>query len=311
MIIGITTTLNESDNFQRVNIEYINRVAETGATPILLTPIHGDAEANRQLAHEVIELVDGLLLTGGGDIHPKCYMDITMDHVREALHPDDAPADEAEAGPYGKPRRAADYESDCVHCPVDDALRNAVDNVITQDERVILDGREVTARGGANGIPCLDGLLAVSDARDGLELELARLAFDRNIPTLGICRGMQVLNVALGGTLYRDLQVCGITEMQHMQEKPYANAFEGATVVPGTQLARILEGRQQGRINSIHHQGVNLLAAPLEVNAWGEDGIVEGVEAPDKPFFMGVQWHPEYLENHAPLFQALSDACAR
>ncbi len=309
MIIGITTTLNESDNFQRVNIEYINRVAETGATPVLLTPIAGDVEANHALAHEVIDLVDGLLLTGGGDIHPRFYMDVTMEHVREMMHPEVDAVERAEVRAYGKPRRAADYASDCVHCPVDDALRNAVDNVAVQDERVILDGREVTALGSSNTIPCLDGLLAVSDARDGLELELARLAFDRGIPTLGICRGMQVLNVALGGTLYRDLCVCGITEMQHMQEKPYVNAFEGASVVPGTQLARILEGHQQGCINSIHHQGVNLLAAPLEVNAWGEDGIVEGVEAPSKQFYLGVQWHPEYLENHAPLFQALADAC--
>lgn len=309
MIIGITTTLNEADNFQRVNVEYIHRIAETGATPLLFTPVPGGAEANRALAHELIELVDGLLLTGGGDIHPKSYMSATMDHVREMLHPE-APVQPVTEGPYGRPRRAANYESDCVHCPVDDALRNAVDQVEAVDETVILDGREVTARGGANAIPCLDGLLAVSDERDGLELELARLAYERQIPTLGICRGMQVMNVALGGTLYRDLRVCGITEMDHMQEKPYTNPIERASVVPGSKLAGILEGHQQGRINSIHHQGVNLLAAPLQVSAWGADGIVEGVEAPGRPFFMGVQWHPEYLENHAPLFQALADACA-
>ena len=309
MIIGITTTLNEADNFQRVNVEYINRVAETGAVPILITPVPGGAEANRALAHEVIGLVDGLLFTGGGDIHPKFYMDVTMDHVRVTLHPEKAAATPNAPGPYGKPRRAADYSSGCVHCPVDDALRNAVDNVEAAEERVILDGREVVSRTGAASIPCLDGLLAVSEDRDGLELELARLAYDRGIPALGICRGMQVLNVALGGTLYRDLRVCGITEMQHMQEKPYANTSERASVVEGSQLDAILAEHQQGRINSIHHQGVNLLAAPLRVNAWGEDGIVEGVEAPGGAFYLGVQWHPEYLENHAPLFQALADAC--
>lgn len=309
MIIGITTTLNEADNFQRVNVEYINRIAETGAVPILITPVPGGAEANRALAHEVIGLVDGLLFTGGGDIHPKFYMDVTMDHVRETLHPEEMAEATTAPGPYGKPRRAADYSSDCVHCPVDDALRNAVDNVDASEERVILDGREVISRAGAANIPCLDGLLAVSEDRDGLELELARLAYDRGIPALGICRGMQVLNVALGGTLYRDLRVCGITEAQHMQEKPYTDTVEKASVVEGSQLDAILAGHQRGLINSIHHQGVNLLAAPLEVNAWGEDGIVEGVEAPGRAFFMGVQWHPEYLENHAPLFQALADAC--
>lgn len=311
MIIGITTTLNEADNFQRVNVEYINRIAETGATPILITPVPGGVDANRALAHEVVRLVDGLLLTGGGDIHPRFYMDVTMDHVRESLHPEEAaPSASGEEGPYGKPRRAADYSSDCVHCPVDDALRNAVDNVEAAEERVVLDGREVTSPSGAASIPCLDGLLAVSESRDGLELELARLAYEHQVPTLGVCRGMQVLNVALGGTLYRDLRVCGITEAQHMQEKPYTDTVEKAAVVKGSQLDGILRGHQKGAINSIHHQGVNLLAAPLEVNAWGEDGIVEGVEAPGRPFFLGVQWHPEYLENHKALFQALADAAA-
>lgn len=71
VIIGITTTLNEADGFQRVNVEYINRVAATGAVPILLTPIAGGAEANREHARHVIELVDGLLITGGGDVHPR------------------------------------------------------------------------------------------------------------------------------------------------------------------------------------------------------------------------------------------------
>lgn len=74
MIIGITTTLNEADGFQRVNVEYINRVAATGAVPILLTPIAGGAEANREHARRVIDLVDGLLITGGGDVHPRYYV---------------------------------------------------------------------------------------------------------------------------------------------------------------------------------------------------------------------------------------------
>ncbi len=310
MIIGITTTLNEADHFQRVNVEYISRIAETGAVPILITPIPGDPAANEQLADSVFPLLDGILFTGGGDVHPRHYMDATADHVREMLHPELCSENDPPRSPYGKPSRAAGAGSDCVHCPVDDALRRAVDNVPGQNGTAVLDGRDITTPASTANIPCLDGLLAVSDERDALELGLARRAFDEGMPTLGVCRGMQVMNVALGGTLYRDLRVCGITDVQHMQEKPYSDALEHAEVVPGTRLAAILEGHTQGRVNSIHHQGVNLVAAPLTVNAWSEDGIVEGVEAADHPFFLGVQWHPEYLAQHAFLFQALADACA-
>ncbi len=314
-VIGITTTLNESDGFQRVNIEYIKRIAEAGAIPILITPVPGGVKANRDLAHRVIDVVDGLLFTGGGDIHPKNYMNVTLRHIHESMHPDEA-IDDASSGPYGHPRKLSDTGSDCMNCPVDDALRDIVDKVAPTEVTQVLDGRDVVVAGGTSGIPCLDGLLAVSDDRDGLELELARLAFDRGVPTLGVCRGMQVLNVALGGSLYRDLRVCGITEHDHMQEKPYANACEEASVVEGTLLAHILDGRIMGRVNTIHHQGVNLVAAPLRVNAFGSDGIIEGIEMDDAydrvdhPFFLGVQWHPEYLAAHEAIFQALVDAAS-
>ena len=91
MIIGITTTLNEADGFQRVNVEYINRVAATGAVPILLTPIAGGAEANREHARRVIDLVDGLLITGGGDVHPRYYVPDPAKN-RDALGLDDLAA---------------------------------------------------------------------------------------------------------------------------------------------------------------------------------------------------------------------------
>lgn len=316
-VIGITTTLNEADGFQRVNVEYIKRISSAGAIPILITPVLGGAEANRALAHEVIGLVDGLLFTGGGDIHPKNYMDVTLRYIHESVHPEDAAVDDADPSGYGRPRKLSTTGSDCMNCPVDDALRNIVDEVTPCPVTQVLDGRDVVVSSGTSNIPCLDGLLAVNDDRDGLELELARLAFERGVPTLGVCRGMQVLNVALGGSLYRDLQVCGITDAQHMQQKPYTDTLEAANVVEGTQLARILDGHTMGRINTIHHQGVNLVAAPLHVNAWGDDGIIEGIEVDpdaegvDHPFFLGVQWHPEYLAAHEPLFEALVSAASK
>lgn len=318
-VIGITTTLNESDGFQRVNIEYIKRIASFGAIPILITPVPGGAQRNRELAHEVIGMVDGLLFTGGGDIHPKNYMNVTLRHIHEAMHPDE-PYPGAVESAYGRPRKLAETGSDCMNCPVDDALRDIVDEVAPLQVTQVIDGRDVVVPTGANSIPCLDGLLAVNDERDGLELELARLAFEHRVPTLGVCRGMQVLNVALGGSLYRDLKVCGITDRDHMQEKPYTDALESASVVAGTRLAKVLDGNTTGCINTIHHQGANLVAAPLTVNAWGEDGIIEGIEveegfmldgwSEEHPFFMGVQWHPEYLGAHEPIFDALVSAAS-
>lgn len=309
MIIGITTTLNEADGYQRVNVEYIKRIAEAGGTPLLISPVPTGESANVAVAHEVLALIDGLLLTGGGDVHPKHYMDVTM-HAIKAMAGEKVTFD----GPFGQPYRAADYASDCMHCPVDQALRDAVDQVAPEDATAVLDGREVSIPGSEATIPCLDGLLAVDVNRDALEMELAREAFARGVPTLGVCRGMQVMNVALGGTLYRDLQVCGITDQVHMQERPYSIAKETAHAVAGSKLAGILEGHAQGVVNTIHHQGVNLVAAPLVVNAWSdEDRIIEGVEAPVDvhPFFVGVQWHPEYLDQHAVLFDAFVQACQR
>ena len=119
----------------------------------------------------------------------------------------------------------------------------------------------------------------VFDGRDALELELARLAHERDLPTLGICRGMQVLNVALGGTLYQDV---------------LETSWEGLAPAPHSLL-----------VNTMHHQAIACVADPLQVSAVSGDGLVEGLEDPSRRFYLGVQWHPEYLDDNAPLFEAL------
>ena len=202
VIIGITTTLNEADGFQRVNVEYINRVAATGAVPILLTPIAGGAEANREHARHVIELVDGLLITGGGDVHPRYYVPDPAKN-RDALGLDDLAA--MGCGSSSHCRSTGAKVPFCGHYVPDRTFEEAMDGTSAVETVESLDGRDVLSATGRPPIPCLDGLLAVCEDRDGFELELARLAHERSLPTLGICRGMQVMNVALGGSLYRDL----------------------------------------------------------------------------------------------------------
>ena len=257
MIIGITTTLNEADGFQRVNVEYINRVAATGAVPILLTPIAGGAEANREHARHVIELVDGLLITGGGDVHPRYYVPDPAKN-RDALGLDDLAA--MGCGSSSHCRSTGAKVPFCGHYVPDRTFEEAMDGTSAVETVESLDGRDVLSATGRPPIPCLDGLLAVCEDRDGFELELARLAHERSLPTLGICRGMQVMNVALGGSLYRDLYNCGVTEKQHRQNPPYYGISHKVTIAKGSLLESVVSASGDFEVNSMHHQGVDHVA---------------------------------------------------
>ncbi len=300
MIIGITTTLNESDGFQRVNLEYINRIVDAGGTPLLLTPIEGGAQANQTHAQRMIQLIDGLLITGGGDIHPRYY--VSHDHK----HPD-APQEPIPSSPHicQSTGRSVPYCANCASYEVFLEARKVNPNEHNQD---VLDGRSVIPHPARSENPYLEGLMALSENRDEFELTLARLAHATNLPTLGICRGMQILNVALGGSLYRDLYNCGITQKPHRQFPPFSDTSDTAVLDPHSNLAHILGGTDVTMINSMHHQAIDMVAESLLVVAKSSDSVIEGIEDPARDFFMGVQWHPEYLEKHAGLFKALVSA---
>ena len=119
---------------------------------------------------------------------------------------------------------------------------------------------------------------------------------------------MQVMNVALGGSLYRDLYNCGVTEKQHRQNPPYYGISHKVTIAKGSLLESVVSASGDFEVNSMHHQGVDHVAPALLVAARSEDRVVEAVEDPAKPFFLGVQWHPEYLDRHHGLFNALAAA---
>ena len=232
-LIGITTsvTVDKSPERAYVNLAYIRAVQDAGGIPLLLPP-HLTAPVQAALW----ERLDGLVLTGGGDIDPARF--------GQARHPK------------------------------------------TDD---------------------------VAPARDELELGLTRRALDEDVPLFAICRGIQVLNVALGGTLVQDLPSERPSSIAHTQREPRHESTHAVKVMgEGTRLGRVL-GSLEVSVNSMHHQAIDRLGFGLREVAWSPDGVIEGVELPgDDHFVLGVQWHPEELVGHDQaarnLFTALVEA---
>jgi len=216
---------------------YTASVAQAGGLPVLISPNVG-AEALRA----TYDRLDGVLLSGGGDIDPSHYG-------------------------------------------------------LTPDETVY----------------------GVSTDRDSFELEMVRWAYAENKPLFGICRGCQMMNVALGGTLYLDIPreypaYTGINHSQWGPTTPRDKIAHQVSVQSGTRLAEALgsaSGLDGVAVNSLHHQALRTIAPPLKVTANAEDGIVEGVEDPAKHFFLGVQWHPEELTPKDETMRALFRAFIR
>jgi putative glutamine amidotransferase len=145
---------------------------------------------------------------------------------------------------------------------------------------------------------------------DAFELDLARAAKRRGLPLLAICRGLQVLNVARGGTLLQHLPDDVGKRVSPRQPEPASEPTHCIAVEPASRLARLM-GEREPRVNSFHHQAIAALGRGLRPVAWSEDGVVEAVEAPGEPFTVGVQWHAECLRHRpeqAALFGGLVDA---
>jgi putative glutamine amidotransferase len=141
----------------------------------------------------------------------------------------------------------------------------------------------------------------IHEERDRAELELMKAALDRDMPVLGICRGIQVLNVARGGNLIQHLpEIVG--HEGHKHDPPGAFIDHDVEIDPDTTLAQILGDRHP--VKSHHHQGLDAVGEGLRVSAHAEDGSIEGVEDPEHRFAVGVLWHPEAGEDKK-LFEAL------
>ena len=231
-LIGLTPSHDVETNDISMRNTYLRAVKEAGGIPIVL-PL----EAEEPDLQRLVSLCDGILFTGGPDVHPFLF--------GEETH---------------------------MHCG------------------------------------------AVSAKRDTLELALLRLVMEVRKPVLGICRGIQLINIGLGGTIYQDIpsQFPQNFQVAHRQPFPYAVASHHVSVVPGTRLADICHGLTI-QVNSMHHQAVRDLAPRCIVSGFGPEGLIEAIEMPDYPFLVGVQWHPEYLwsqdEAAANLFLQFVEAC--
>lgn len=150
------------------------------------------------------------------------------------------------------------------------------------------------------------------DKRDVFELSVFAITTMQNKPILGICRGMQLINVALGGTPYQDIPREYITDMHHRQEEAKYDYSHEVTVIKDTPFYCLL-GEERIKINSFHHQAIKNLGEGLEIMAKADDGIIEAVYSKDYKYLRAYQWHPERIcqndKNQALIFQDFIDAC--
>lgn len=149
----------------------------------------------------------------------------------------------------------------------------------------------------------LQQLQSIDPARDTLELKLIKLAADRNIPILGICRGEQLINVAFGGTLYQNIPAQRSPGyIQHVQQAPREHGSHAVAILHDSQLADILQTTST-RVNSFHHQAVKEIAPSFRAVAFASDSVIEAIEAwPNRPI-LGVQWHPKGMAGDTTIQQ--------
>jgi len=165
-----------------------------------------------------------------------------------------------------------------------------------------LDG--IVLPGGADVAPEAYGeepirdLNVVEAPRDRTELMLARWAFADDLPLLGICRGQQVLNVALSGSLWQDLRHQGVTSVEHSDADGRARTalMHRVRLDPDSRLAQLID-ETEIQVNSLHHQAIKTIAPQLRVTGKSDDGVIEAIESPERRFLIAVQWHPEEIDD--------------
>ena len=168
-----------------------------------------------------------------------------------------------------------------------------------------------TKRYGGKEHPSVDGVWPI---RDEIESRLYHLALETDWPVFGICRGVQIMNVAAGGKLYSDIpdQVPTVRFVHHQTTAvPRDYLVHEVDIKPGTLLHDII-GKDSVKVNSFHHQAVSVPGDGMKINAYSEDGIIEGIENPEHPFALGVQWHPQCMQQYddqMKLFRAFVHQC--
>ena len=170
-------------------------------------------------------------------------------------------------------------------------------------------GQDVSAE--LYGEKPLDGLVASCDKRDAMETTVLKISMELGKSVLGICRGIQFINAALGGTLYQDLPVQHPSDINHHQHAPYDVPVHEVELIRNSPLYECLQTRILP-VNSYHHQAVKKIAPGVETMAFSPDGLVEAIYMPSQKFLWAVQWHPEFSYqtdiNSRKIFQAFVDS---
>jgi len=217
-------------------------------------------------------------------------------------------------------RKPADYiasiERAGARTLVIDRARTAARDVLDDAAGLLLTGGGDVdpARYGEAEDPTFE---AAEEGRDEYETAIVRLALERDLPVLAICRGVQILNVALGGSLIQDIPSQHPSGVNHSLTDPKWAIAHDVTIATDSRLHAALRERITGEgllpVNSRHHQSIKAIAPHLRVTATAPDGIIEAVERPGSTFCLGVQWHPENFLEHdefGGLFRAFVEAAA-
>lgn len=177
--------------------------------------------------------------------------------------------------------------------------RSVVEAYLDRVQGVLVTGGAFDVPPQAYGDVARDGLGELKPGRTAFETEILRGALSRNLPVLGVCGGMQLLNVVLGGTLYQDIRRELADAREHEQKHDRTQPQHPIDIKPGTLLAELL-GATQVMVNSTHHQAPRRTADGVLVSATAPDGVIEAIESRAHVFALGVQWHPELLIHSIP-----------
>jgi putative glutamine amidotransferase len=240
-LIGITCYLDYDDPkrkypfvfaFDYVKRQYYLAIQDFGGVPVILPNIE-----KMSLVDTYVKTLDGLLLGGGGDVHP-CFC----------------------------------------------------------NERIKVKN------------------LSIKKERDRFEIALAKKALRKKLPILGICRGLQVINIVLGGTIFQDLSLRKEKTLNHMPEKVIRFKRKHKVRIKENSRLYSIVKQKEILVNTSHHQVIKDVAPGLSASAWSEDGVIEALEGKGKEFLINVQWHPEAMLKHPSsnrLFRTFIDACKK
>lgn len=179
----------------------------------------------------------------------------------------------------------------------DDSL--VIDAYLDRVSGVVISGGAFDVPPELYGETAREGMGPTKPARTTFEMAVLKAALQRRIPVLGICGGMQLINVAYGGTLVQDLKLELPTAASHQQNHDRSQPLHPVEVREGSVLAECV-GKGQLMVNSTHHQAVKTVGNGLQASAVAPDGVVEGIESKDGSFVVGVQWHPEAMVETVP-----------